>query len=93
MYAALIELDVSGVERDAGLEVLRERIVPGISALPGFRSGVWLTGNETGDALSLTLWDTRESAQAMADRFGLGSSPQASASIARCEVREVAATA
>jgi hypothetical protein len=35
----------------------------------------------------------RENAQAMADRFILGSSPRASASIARCEVRDVAATA
>ena len=43
--------------------------------------------------LSLTLWDTRDNAQAMADRFGVGSVPGESASIARCEVREVAATA
>jgi hypothetical protein len=54
---------------------------------------MWLTGNEAGRALSLTLWDTRDNAQAMADRFGVGSVPGESASIARCEVREVAATA
>jgi hypothetical protein len=93
MYAVLIEVDVSGVDRNEGLEGLRERIVPAIRTLPGFRSGVWLTGNEFGDALSLTLWDTREHAQAMSDRFGVGSRPEASASIARCELREVAATA
>jgi heme-degrading monooxygenase HmoA len=93
MYAVLIEVDVSAVERDEGLEGLRERIVPAIKSLPGFQSGTWLTGNEAGRALSLTLWDTRENAQAMADRFGVGSVPGESASIARCEVREVAATA
>jgi hypothetical protein len=54
---------------------------------------VWLTGNEAGVGLSLTVWESEAEARAMAERFGLGSSPQASASVTRCEVREVAATA
>ena len=93
MYAVLIELDVGGVDRDEGLAGLREQIVPAIRALPGFRSGIWLTGNEAGTGLSLTIWDTRENAEEMADRFGIGSSPQANAAIKRSEVREVALTA
>jgi hypothetical protein len=52
-----------------------------------------LTGNESGQGLSLTLWDTAEAANVMAERFGIGSSPQMSATVARCEIREVAATA
>jgi hypothetical protein len=93
MYAVLIEVDVGGVDRDAGLTGLREHIVPAIRRLPGFQSGTWLTGDEQGTALSLTVWDTEEHAGAMAARFGPGSSPQASATVTRCEVREVAATA
>lgn len=93
MYAVLIEVDTSGVEREAGLAALREHVVPAIKQLPGFQSGTWLPGNEAGLGLSLTLWDTEENARAMAERFGVGSSPALSASIARCEVREVAATA
>ena len=93
MYAVLIEVDVTGVDRDAGIEVLRERIVPAIRQLPGFQSGTWLTGNEQDQGLSLTLWDSEENARTMADRFGVGSSPAMSAQVARCEVREVAATA
>jgi hypothetical protein len=93
MYATLIEIDVREVDLDEGLRGLRERIVPGVSALPGFHSGVWLTGNEDEVALSLTVWESEAGAQAMAERFGLGSSPQASAAVTRCEVREVAATA
>ena len=93
MHAVLIEVDVTGIARDEGLEGLREQIVPAIVALPGFRSGTWLTGNETGLGLSLTVWDTKEHAEAMAAVFGPGSSPQAGASVRRCEVREVAATA
>ena len=56
-------------------------------------SGTWLTGNPEGKGLSLTVWEEREQAEAMAERFGPGSSPAASATVIRCEVREVAATA
>ncbi len=92
-YAVLIEVDVAGVERDAGLRGLREHIVPAIKGMPGFRSGTWLTGNEGGRGLSLTVWDWEENAQTMVERFGVGSSPQANAGVVRCELREVAATA
>ena len=58
MYAVLIEVDVRGVPRDAGLQTLREQIIPSIKQLPGFRSGTWLPGNDDGKGLSLTVWDT-----------------------------------
>jgi hypothetical protein len=93
MHAVLIEVDVAGVARDAGLTALREQIVPAITRLPGFQSGTWLTGNDEGRGLSLTVWDTEENARVMADRFGIGSNPTASAMVSRCELREVAATA
>ena len=93
MKAVLIEVNVSGVDRDQGLTALREQIVPAIRQLPGFQSGVWLAGGTDGTGLSLTLWDSDENAARMADRFGPGSSPTASASVVRCEVRDVAATA
>jgi heme-degrading monooxygenase HmoA len=93
MYAVLIEVDVVGVERRAGLVALREHVVPAITQLPGFRSGTWLTGNEQGRGLSLTLWDSEENARAMAERFGGKGGPDMPATVARCEVREVAATA
>ncbi len=93
MYAVLIEVNVGDVDRDEGLKGLREQIVPAISQLPGFQSGVWLPGNAAGRGLSLTVWDTEANARTMADRFGPGSNPQAGAAIERWEVREVAATA
>ena len=93
MHAVLIEIDVTGVPPEAGLKVLREQIVPSITQMPGFQSGTWLPGNNDGKGLSLTVWDTEEHADTMAERFGPGSSPTANASVVRCEVREVAATA
>jgi hypothetical protein len=92
-HAVLIEVDVSGIDRGQGLHGLREGMLPAISALPGFQSGVWLTGDDAGRGLSLTLWTTERDAEAMAARFGVGSNPQAGAAVSRCEVREVAATA
>jgi hypothetical protein len=93
MYAALIEVDVAGVDAEQGLRTLRDQIVPAITQLPGFRSGTWLSGNADGRGLSLTLWHTEADAQRMADRFGVGASPAERAFVVRCEVREVAATA
>jgi hypothetical protein len=93
MHAVLIEVDVAGVDPEEGLKALREQIVPAITALPGFHSGTWLTGGIDGKGLSLTVWDSEEGARAMAERFGPGSSPTASASVLKCEIRDVAATA
>ncbi|MDQ6779095.1 MAG: hypothetical protein M3071_23375 [Actinomycetota bacterium] len=93
MRAVLIEVNVEGVDAQAGLDGLRNHLVPAIKAMPGFLSGTWLTGNEHGRGLSLTIWKTSEDAHAFADRFGPGSSPQAGAAVERCEVREVGATA
>jgi hypothetical protein len=47
----LIEVDVAGVDREAGLEALRGHVVPGIRQLPGFRSGTCPSGNEHDRAL------------------------------------------
>lgn len=93
MHAVLIEVDVARVDREAGLNGLREQLVPAIKQMAGFHSGVWLPGDDEGRGLSLTVWDTDAAAEEMAHRFGPGSSPQAGASIVRCEVREVAAIA
>ncbi len=93
MHAVLIEVDVAGVDREDGIRMLCERIVPSISQLPGFRSGTWLTGNEDGRGLSLTVWETEEDARAMAERFGGGTGPAGVPAAIRCEVREVAALA
>ncbi len=68
MRAVLIEINVEGVDPEAGLDGLRNQLVPAIKAMPGFQSGTWLTGNEHGRGLSLTIWDTDERARAFADR-------------------------
>lgn len=90
-HAAVIEVDVRGVDREQGLKGLREQIVPAVKRMPGFRAGVWLPGDAEGRGFSLTVWDTESQAQAMAARFGAGSNPAAAATVVRCEVRQVVA--
>ena len=93
MFAVVIEVDVRGVDRETGLQAMREHVVPMIKQMPGFQSGTWLLGDDLGKALSLTVWDTVENAETMAERFGPGAGPAAGATVLSCEIREVAATA
>ena len=39
MHAILLEVDLSGTEREEGLKNLRETVVPGVKQAPGFQSG------------------------------------------------------
>ncbi len=94
MHAVLIEVDTSGQpDREAGLKVLREEIVPGVSKAPGFQAGYWLRPMEDAKGTSLVLFDTEENAEAASQRLGVGSSPTSGVTVVRREVREVAASA
>ena len=93
MYAVLIEVDVAEVDEQKGLAMLRGHVVPAVQQLPGFKSGTWLPGNEAGLGLSLTLWESEADARGMVTHFGPDSDSPVAATVRRCEVREVAATA
>ena len=41
MHAILLEVDLSGTEREEGLKNLRETVVPRVTQAPGFQSGIW----------------------------------------------------
>jgi hypothetical protein len=89
MHVVLIEVDL---DEGADQKYLREQVVPTVQELPGFRSGVWLNGQDTGTGLSLTIWDKDFQADAMMERFGK-SGPEAGGTVRRCQVHKVAASA
>jgi heme-degrading monooxygenase HmoA len=93
MFAALVEVSVARVDREAGIAGLRNHLVPAISSMPGFVSGTWLTGGADQTGLSLTVWTTEQDAQRFSDQFAVGVSPRGGAEVTRSEVREIAATA
>jgi len=92
MHAVFIELDVETVGPDDDKKYLREQIVPMIQSLAGFRSGIWLNGNNNGKAMSITIWDKQDQADAMVAKFG-SESAEAGGVVTRCEVNKVAASA
>jgi hypothetical protein len=92
MHAILLEVDLSGTEREEGLKNLRETVVPQVKQAPGFRSGTWLAP-VAGKGLSVVVFESEENAQAMAAMVAVGSSPSPGVTVDRCEVREVVASA
>jgi hypothetical protein len=94
MHAGLIEVDTSGQsDREAGLNYLREQIVPGVTQAPGFQAGYWLRALEDEKGTSVVVFDTKENADAASQALSVGSSPAPGVTVLRREVREVAASA
>ena len=75
MYAAILEVDTSGAEREEAVRRLREDIVPAVRQAPGFQSGTWTRHPTEATGLALVLFDTEENAQAAASRFSVGTPP------------------
>jgi hypothetical protein len=74
MYAAIFNVRIH--DRSAAEAGLREQVVPGAKAAPGFLAGYWLDrGNDRGT--SVVLFDSEENAQAWAN----GPAPPADAPI------------
>ncbi|TMM18604.1 MAG: hypothetical protein E6F96_05795 [Actinobacteria bacterium] len=92
MHAVLLEVDLSGTEREEGLKNLRETVVPRVTQAPGFQSGIWLAP-VAGKGLSVVVFEGEENAQAMAAMVAVGSNPSPGVTVERCEVREVVASA
>jgi hypothetical protein len=92
MHAVLLEVDLSGTEREEGLKNLRGTVVPMVKQAPGFQSGTWLD-RFAGKGLSVVVFEGEQNAQAMASMLAVGSSPSPGVTVERCEVREVIASA
>lgn len=94
MHAVLIEVDTSGQpDREAGLQFLREQIVPRVAQAPGFQAGYWLRPLEDAKGTSVVLFDTAENAEAASSDLGVGSEAGPGVTVVRREIREVAASA
>jgi hypothetical protein len=91
MHAVLIEIDIDK-NSESNSKYLRDQIAPMVQSLAGFRSGIWLNGNDDGKAMSITIWDKSDQADAMVARFGPDSA-EAGGVVTRCTVNKVAASA
>ena len=67
MHAVVVRVAIEAGQADAAAAVLTERIVPRVSALPGFSTGYWTQSEDRSDGLSMGIFDTQENAEAAAE--------------------------
>ena len=70
MYGRLVEVEgVDASKRDEVVEMIRERIIPGLKEIEGFAGFISLTDPENSRARSVVLWETKEGAEEAERRF------------------------
>lgn len=90
MYAALVSLTIDPAKAPQAAEALTNEIIPRLRSSPGFVAGYWLEV-EDGEGFAMVCFDTEQQARVSSPPSGDWSAP--GVSIAKTEVRRVAATA
>ena len=90
-YAALIEVDNSAEDPEAGRRGLRDELLPVLQTMPGFESAVLMTAYERGRGVAVVVFDTLEHASALTAGVTVGQPLRPGVSVTRVEVLEVAA--
>lgn len=60
---------------DLANQSVRDGVLPRLAQLPGFESGIWCGDRDTARGFSVLLFDSRQPAEAMADRLRTGQTP------------------
>ncbi|HUY43379.1 MAG TPA: hypothetical protein VMU98_06410 [Acidimicrobiales bacterium] len=92
-YAALITVDNSDEDPEAGRRGLREELAPAMRMLPGFSSCVLLTAYERGRGVGIVVFETLEQAKNLAESLTVGSTIHPGVIVTASEVMEVSASA
>jgi hypothetical protein len=87
MYAVVVNVSIADV--DEAQRELREQVVPMVTQLPGFVSGVWMEDGE-GKGHSVVVLESKDVADAMAQQVRTSSM---SVAVAEVSVHEVFAHA
>jgi hypothetical protein len=68
----------------------RDEVAPRLQQLPGFAAAIWLADKDANRGMSVILFESREAAEALADRLRTGQTPTPSGiRFERHEVYEV----
>lgn len=92
-YAALIEVDNSREDPEAGRRGLREELAPALRAMPGFDSALLLTAYDHGRGVAVIVFESEDDARTMASSFVEGQEIRDGVVITRKDVFEVSASA
>jgi hypothetical protein len=60
MYARVVSVDVRPERMDDCIRIFQEVNGPSIARQPGFEHGHWWVDRDSGEAVSVTFWDTAE---------------------------------
>ena len=69
MIARIIQMQAPVEDFDKVLSVIKERVVPAVRSLPGFRSDTFAGDRSTGRVVSFVLWDSMAGANAAEELF------------------------
>ena len=70
MYGRLVEVEgIDPSKRDEILEMIRERVIPGLKEIEGFAGFISLTDAANNRARSVVLWETKEGAEEAERQF------------------------
>ena len=70
MYGRLVEVEgIDPSKRDEIMEMIRERVIPGMKEIDGFAGFISLTDAENSRARSVVLWETKEGAEEAERQF------------------------
>ena len=87
MHAVVVRVELTDAAGSAS--ILRERVVPGVSQLPGFQAGYWTQKDGTG--LSMVVFDSEENATSASET--VESRLPDGVTLQGIEIREVVASA
>ena len=65
MYARVINSQLMEGKTEEATSIWREKIVPNLNQAKGFKGAYLLGDSTTGKGITLTLWETKEDADAM----------------------------
>jgi len=92
-YAAMIEVDNSREDPEAGRQGLKDELLPALMAMSGFVSTLLMTAYERGRGVAVVVFDTREDAEALFSGLAEGQAIREGVVITRTDVMEVSASA
>jgi hypothetical protein len=72
MWAAVVSVEIEDGDKSA--QMLKEQVIPGVKAAPGFISGVWVNVDKH-HGTSIVVFDTEENARATMPAEGPGPMP------------------
>ena len=64
MYARVIRTQTSPENFERGLAAIKERVVPAVKQLPGFKAGYWTGDRKSGKGTAFVLYESEEGVRA-----------------------------